>query len=130
VRFSVLDAADPDLPGRYDLVTVFEALHDMSRPVEALQAARRMLAEGGSVVVADEPVGDQFTAPAPDPERLSYAWSVVSCLPAAMGDPETAATGAVMRPATLARYAKEAGFRSTEPLPLSTDVWRFYRLTP
>ncbi|HZA83979.1 MAG TPA: hypothetical protein VFC13_21325, partial [Actinomycetes bacterium] len=77
-----------------------------------------------------QPVGDQFTAPAPDPERLSYAWSVVSCLPAAMGDPETAATGAVMRPATLARYAKEAGFRSTEPLPLSTDVWRFYRLTP
>jgi 2-polyprenyl-3-methyl-5-hydroxy-6-metoxy-1,4-benzoquinol methylase len=87
VRFAVVDAADPDLPGRSDLVTVFEALHDMSRPVEALRAARAMLAEGGSVVVADERVEDEFTALAPERERHAYSWSVVSCLPSAMGDP-------------------------------------------
>jgi 2-polyprenyl-3-methyl-5-hydroxy-6-metoxy-1,4-benzoquinol methylase len=130
VRFSVLDAADPDLPGRYDLVTIFEALHDMARPVEALAAARGMLAEGGSVVVADEPVADQLTVPASELERYAYGWSVVSCLPSAMGDPGTAATGAVMRPATLARYAQAAGFAHTEALPIDTDVWRFYRLVP
>jgi SAM-dependent methyltransferase len=153
VRFTVLDAADPDLPRprplrprsrprsrrrpapvavgrRYDLVTVFEALHDMARPVEALAAARRMLAKGGSVVVADEPVADEFTAPASEMERYAYAWSVVSCLPSVMGDPETAATGAVMRPATLARYARSAGFARTEALPVETEVWRFYRLVP
>ncbi|HEX4907370.1 MAG TPA: methyltransferase [Actinomycetes bacterium] len=130
VRFSVLDAAAPDLPGRYDLVTIFEALHDMARPVEALAAARGMLAEGGSVVVADEPVADEFGVPASDMERYAYGWSVVSCLPSAMDDPETAATGAVMRPATLARYAHAAGFARTETLPLESDVWRFYRLVP
>jgi 2-polyprenyl-3-methyl-5-hydroxy-6-metoxy-1,4-benzoquinol methylase len=130
VRFSVLDAADPDLPGRYDLVTIFEALHDMARPVEALAAARGLLAEGGSVVVADEPVADQLTVPASEMERYAYGWSVVSCLPSAMGDPGTAATGAVMRPGTLARYAQAAGFAHTEALPLDTDVWRFYRLVP
>jgi 2-polyprenyl-3-methyl-5-hydroxy-6-metoxy-1,4-benzoquinol methylase len=130
VRFSVLDAADPDLPARYDLVTIFEALHDMARPVEALAAARGMLAEGGSVVVADEPVADQLTVPASEMERYAYGWSVVSCLPAVMGDPGTAATGAVMRPATLARYAQAAGFARTEALAIDTDVWRFYRLVP
>ena len=130
VRFSVLDAADPDLPGRYDLVTIFEALHDMARPVEALAAARGMLAEGGSVVVADEPVADEFGVPASETERYAYGWSVVSCLPSAMDDPETAATGAVMRPATLARYAHAAGFARTETLPIDSDVWRFYRLVP
>jgi 2-polyprenyl-3-methyl-5-hydroxy-6-metoxy-1,4-benzoquinol methylase len=130
VRFSVVDAADPDLPGRYDLVTIFEALHDMARPVEALAAARRMLAEGGSVVIADEPVADEFTTAASEMERYAYGWSVVSCLPSAMGDPETAATGAVMRPQTLARYAQAAGFARTEALPVDSDVWRFYRLVP
>jgi hypothetical protein len=55
---------------------------------------------------------------------------VVSCLPSAMDDPETAATGAVMRPATLARYAHAAGFARTETLPIDSDVWRFYRLVP
>ena len=54
----------------------------------------------------------------------------MSCLPSAMGDPRTSATGAVMRPATLRRYAQEAGFASVEVLPLETETWRFYRLTP
>ena len=111
-------------------MTIFEALHDMSRPVDALRAARGMLAPSGSVIIADELVDDEFTAPASDLERYHYGWSVVSCLPAAMGDPRTAATGAVMRPATLRRYAQEAGFCGVEVLPLETENWRFYRLRP
>jgi SAM-dependent methyltransferase len=130
VRFAVVDAADPVVAGHYDLVTIFEALHDMARPVEALRAARAMLAEGGSVVIADERVEDEFTAPAPDPDRRAYGWSVVSCLPSAMGDPGTAATGAVLRPATLAGYAGAAGFRHTEALGVESADWRFYRLLP
>jgi hypothetical protein len=45
-----------------------------------------------------------FTAPASDLERYHYGWNVVSRLPAAMGEPRTAAAVAVMRPATLARW--------------------------
>jgi len=89
-----------------------------------------MLHEDGSVVIADELVADRFTAPAPATERAAYGWSVVSCLPSAMGDPQTAATGAVMRPATLRRYAAEAGFGTMQVLPIETDFWRFYRLVP
>ena len=128
VRFSVADASDPELSGTFDLVTILEALHDMSRPVEALRAARALLAEGGSVVIADELVQETFTAPAPEEESYTYGWSVVSCLPYAMDDPGSAAPGAVMRPATLQRYASEAGFGGVEILPIETDFWRFYRL--
>jgi 2-polyprenyl-3-methyl-5-hydroxy-6-metoxy-1,4-benzoquinol methylase len=130
VAFAATDASSPGTPGRYDLVTIFEGLHDMSRPVDALRAARGMLGQSGSVVIADELVEDEFTAHASDLERYHYGWSVVSCLPAAMGDPRTAATGAVMRPATLRAYAHEAGFHGVEVLPLETQTWRFYRLTP
>jgi hypothetical protein len=114
----------------YDLVTIFEALHDMSRPVDALRAARRMLRDGASVLVADERVDDQFTAPAPVLERHAYGWSVISCLPSAMGDPQTAATGAVMRPSTLRRYATAAGFSDVDVLAIESGPFRFYRLTP
>jgi hypothetical protein len=130
VRFAVGDASDPARRGGYDLVTIFEALHDLSRPVEALRVVRGMLAEGGTVLVADELVSDEFTVPAPARDRYAYGWSVVSCLPSAMGDPQTAATGAVMRPATLRRYAAAAGFAAVEDLPIRTDYWRFYRLLP
>jgi hypothetical protein len=65
-----------------------------------------MLADGGSVVIADELVEDVFTVPTPVGERRSSGWSVVSCLPSAMDDPETAATGAVMRSTVLRRYRR------------------------
>jgi 2-polyprenyl-3-methyl-5-hydroxy-6-metoxy-1,4-benzoquinol methylase len=128
VRFSVADAATQS--GQFDLVTILEALHDMARPVEALRTARQMLAPGGTVLVADELVEEEFTAPASDVERYHYGWSLMSCLPGAMGDPESAQTGAVMRPATLRRYATDAGFREVEVLPFHTTYFRFYRLIP
>jgi 2-polyprenyl-3-methyl-5-hydroxy-6-metoxy-1,4-benzoquinol methylase len=128
VTFSVSDASDSTTADEYDVVTIFEALHDMTRPVDALRAARRMLRNGGSVLVADERVDDQFTAPAPVLERHAYGWSVISCLPNAMGDPQTAATGAVMRPSTLRRYATAAGFSEVDVLAIDTGPFRFYRL--
>jgi precorrin-6B methylase 2 len=128
VTFLVADASDHLGDGGYDLVTIIEALHDMSRPVDALRAAREMLAEGGALLVVDELVQDEFTAPASDRDRHEYGWSVVSCLPGAMGDPQTRATGAVMRPSILRQYAMEAGFGDVEVLPIETDYWRFYRL--
>jgi 2-polyprenyl-3-methyl-5-hydroxy-6-metoxy-1,4-benzoquinol methylase len=130
VTFSVLDAAEPGLSGPYDLLTILEALHDMPRPVEVLAAARALLADGGSVLVVDAHVEDHFSAPASDRDRLAYGWSVLACLPEAMGDPETAATGAVMRPATLRRYAMDAGFRDMEISPIDNRYFRVYRLIP
>ena len=128
VTFSVADATDLGRAGGYDLVTIFEALHDMSRPVDALSAARQMLSEVGTLLVADGLVADEFTVPASQRERNEYGWSVVSCLPGAMGDPQTAATGAVMRPSLLRQYALQAGFGDVEVLPIHTGYWRFYRL--
>jgi hypothetical protein len=33
-----------------------------------------------------------------------------------------------MRPATLEKYAQEAGFSGIDILPIENDLWRFYRL--
>jgi SAM-dependent methyltransferase len=130
VTFTAADASGPGIPGQYDLVTIIEGLHDMSRPAGALRVARGMLTEPGCVIVADELVEDEFSAPASIEEQYHYGWSVVACLPAVMGDPDTAATGAMMRPAMLRRYALEAGFRDLEVLPVKAGMLRFYRLTP
>ena len=130
VSFEVRDAADSTLVGGYDLITVFEAVHDMSSPVEVLRTIRGLLAEGGTAIVADERVAEKFTAPGDEVERLMYGWSVLHCLPVGMAEQPSAATGTAMRPDTLRRYATEAGFRDVEILPIENDFWRFYRLTP
>ncbi len=130
VTFEVRDAADPVLAGRFDLVTIFEALHDMSHPVEALAAARALLGSGGSVVVVDERVAETFTAPGDEVERFMYGWSVLTCLPGGRTATGSAATGTVMRPSTLRSYATSAGFASVDILPVEHDFFRFYRLWP
>jgi SAM-dependent methyltransferase len=122
------DAGDPELAGSYQLVTVFEALHDMSRPVEVLRTLRGLAAEDGAVVVMDERVADAFTAPGDEVERLMYTYSVLCCLPVGLADTPSAGTGTVMRADTVRRYAAEAGFAEVEVLPIEHEVFRFYRL--
>jgi 2-polyprenyl-3-methyl-5-hydroxy-6-metoxy-1,4-benzoquinol methylase len=130
VTFQTIDATDYGIAGPYELVTVFEALHDMARPVDALRGFRGVLADGGAVVLADERVPERFSAPGSGFDRYIYGWSVMGCLPSTMTDPQSAATGAVMRPETLERYAREAGFARVEILPIEHFEWRFYRLFP
>ncbi len=128
VRFETRDAAGA-APGRYDLVCCFEALHDMAHPVEVLAAMRAMAAPGGTVFVVDERAADALTANDPDPiQRLFYTCSVLHCLPVGRSQEHSAATGTVMRTATLERYAVEAGYTSVEVLPIEHDMFRFYRL--
>jgi 2-polyprenyl-3-methyl-5-hydroxy-6-metoxy-1,4-benzoquinol methylase len=128
VRFEIRDAAAVAEDGPFDLVLVLEALHDMARPDEALRAIRKALAPGGSVLVADEKVGDQFHAPADDLERLMYGWSIVHCLPVAMAEQPTAAIGTVIRAATVQALATGAEFPRVEVVPVDGGFFRLYRL--
>ena len=131
MAFTCRDAADPELSGRYDLVTIFEALHDMSYPVDVLRAARGLLADGGRVLVADERTAERFALDAGDVERLYYGFSVLHCLPVGMVGENAAGTGTVMREDTVRGYAAN---RPASPIcevaPIENDFWRFYLLTP
>lgn len=128
VTFHLGDAADEQLEKGFDLVTIFEALHDMGDPAGALRTARHLLAPGGSVLVADERVADEFTAPGDELERFNYGWSVLHCLPATMAESPVEANGTVLRSPTVRRWAQEAGFSRFEELPIDFPFWRFYRL--
>jgi ubiquinone/menaquinone biosynthesis C-methylase UbiE len=128
VTFLLGDAATCRLGGPFDLVTMFETLHDMADPVAALRAARAVLAPGGSVLIADERVADEFSAPADPVERFMYGWSVLHCLPATIAEGATEANGTVLRAPTVQRWSREAGFSTCDVLPIDNPFWRFYRI--
>jgi 2-polyprenyl-3-methyl-5-hydroxy-6-metoxy-1,4-benzoquinol methylase len=129
VTFHQRDTADPSLKGEYDLVLIVEALHDLAQPVETLQTVHRLLRPGGVAIVADERTADQFTAPGDAVERFLYGVSTLLCLPAGMADQPSAATGTVIRPDTVRRYAREAGFPGAEEITaIEHPLLRFYRL--
>jgi 2-polyprenyl-3-methyl-5-hydroxy-6-metoxy-1,4-benzoquinol methylase len=114
--------------GAFDLITIFEALHDMADPGEVLRAAGTQLTPGGSILIADEKVAHEYAAPADPVERFHYACSVLHCLPATMAESPAEASGTALRAPTVARWATAAGL-TYEELPIDSPFWRFYRLT-
>ena len=133
VTFHVRDASEESLAGTYDLAVIFEALHDMAYPADVLRTMRRLVGSHGTVLVVDERADERFTAPGDEVQRSFYAYSTLCCLATGIADGSagrpSAATGTVMRPATLKRYAQDAGFTDAETLPIEHDFFRFYRLS-
>lgn len=128
VRFTGRTLAEPDCG--YDLVCVFDALHDLPRPVEVLAACRTALAAGGSVLVMEPNVSDEVQQPASTTERFFYAVSVLHCLPVSLTEQPSAATGTVIRPSVVRAYAEAAGLSEVTELPPVHRLHRLYRLRP
>ncbi|WP_205328191.1 trans-aconitate 2-methyltransferase [Glycomyces sp. YM15] len=128
VDFTDADVAGLSFEAEFDLVTMFETLHDMADPVGALRTARSLLAVGGSVLIGDERVADDLTDDGDLIERFQFGWSVVHCLPATMAEDPVEANGTMLRTPTLARWAQEAGFTYFQVAPIENDFWRFYLL--
>jgi precorrin-6B methylase 2 len=128
VAFHHRDAGEAGIDGQCDLVCAFECVHDMPDPVAVLRTMRRLVKPGGSVVIMDEKVADEFGAIGDLNERFFYGFSIAVCLPDGMSHQPSRATGTVMRTSTLTGYALEAGFSEVEVLPLDGGLFRFYLL--
>jgi SAM-dependent methyltransferase len=130
VRFHLADAAELAAAEPFDAAFAFECVHDLPRPAAVLESVRRAMRPDGVVVVMDEAVAEEFRAPSDDVDRMMYGYSLFVCLPDGLSTTPSAGTGTVMRPATLRRYAHEAGYAGVEVLPVDDfGFFRFYRLT-
>jgi SAM-dependent methyltransferase len=109
VRFEVASAQD--FPGEdYDLVCVFDALHDMGDPLAAARHIRAALAADGTWLLVEPMAGETVEENANPVGRIFYAASTFICTPAAQAQPGGVALGAQVPEAVLARLASDAGF--------------------
>lgn len=128
VRFELANAAAMAEQGPFDLVTILEALHDMANPEEVLRAAAAVLGDGGVVLVADEKVADEFTAPGDELERMMYGWSITHCLPASMSERPSAGLGTVLRAPVMKELGQAAGYGTVETLNVDAGFFQLHLL--
>lgn len=128
VRFHHVNGDAVGEKGSFDVVTLFECVHDMSDPVGVLGSVHELVKPDGHVVVMDEAVADAFGDSTDEVERLMYGFSLFVCLPDGMSHEGSLGTGTVMRPSKLEEYARAAGFSGISVLPIENDLWRFYEL--
>jgi SAM-dependent methyltransferase len=116
-RFEV--AAAKDFPGvGYDLVCMFDALHDMGDPVGAARRIRRALAPDGTLLLVEPFAGDALEQNLSPVGRAFYGLSTVICTPGSLAQEVGLGLGGQAGERRLAFVLREAGFthvrRATE----------------
>jgi SAM-dependent methyltransferase len=109
VRFEVARAQDYAGSG-YDLVTMFDALHDMGDPVGAATHARKTLKSDGTLMLVEPRAGDSLADNLNPVGRVYYAFSTSVCVPASLNQDVGAALGAQAGEKRLAEVVRQGGF--------------------
>jgi 2-polyprenyl-3-methyl-5-hydroxy-6-metoxy-1,4-benzoquinol methylase len=96
--------------GPFDLVCVFDALHDMGDPVGAARGVRSQLADDGTWMVVEPFAGDAVEDNLTPVGRVFYAGSTMLCTPNSLSQDVGLALGAQAGEARLAEVLREGGF--------------------
>jgi ubiquinone/menaquinone biosynthesis C-methylase UbiE len=108
-RFEVARAQDFGGSG-YDLVTMFDALHDMGDPVGAVAHVRETLASDGTLMLVEPMAGDSLPENLNPVGRVYYAGSTHICVPTSLNQEIGAALGAQAGEKRLSEVIREGGF--------------------
>ncbi len=109
IRFEVATAAA--FPGTgYDLVTMFDCLHDMGDPVGAARHVREALAPDGTWMIVEPLAGDTVQDNLNPLGRAYYAFSSFLCTPNSLSQEVALALGAQAGEARIREVVEAAGF--------------------
>lgn len=110
VAFQVADSSDFG-PGPYDVVTYFDALHDLGDPVASLRAAFAALVPGGMLVAVEPSSSDDYDGQVGDPvSRINFAASTALCTPTSLAQPGAFGLGNQGGPTARLELLAAAGF--------------------
>jgi SAM-dependent methyltransferase len=106
-------AAAKEAPGSdYDLVCIFDALHDMGDPVGAAKRVREMLKPDGTFMIVEPFANDSLAENLNPVGRMYYSASTMICTPGSKAQEVGLALGAQAGERRLTLLLEQAGFRS------------------
>jgi 2-polyprenyl-3-methyl-5-hydroxy-6-metoxy-1,4-benzoquinol methylase len=94
----------------YDLVTMFDCLHDMGDPIAAARRVREALAPDGTWLLVEPNASDKVEENFNPVGRLYYSGSTFLCVPNALSQPGGHALGAQAGEAAIRDVTAQAGF--------------------
>ena len=100
-----------DYPGQnYDLVAVFDCLHDMGDPVGAARHVRESLAQDGTWMIVEPFANDEMKDNLNPVGRVYYSFSTLLCTPCSRSQPGELCLGAQAGEAKIREVVTAAGF--------------------
>lgn len=100
-----------EFTGKYDLVTMFDCLHDMGDPAGAMKHIRSSLNEGGACMIVEPMASDSIEENLNPVGRLYYSASTMVCVPTSLAQESGTALGAQAGQSSLTKLIRDqAGF--------------------
>ena len=114
VTFEVAPATGYSGDG-YDLVTMFDCLHDMGDPVGAARHVRETIADDGTWMIVEPMAGDRLEDNLNPVGRAYYGFSTLLCTPSSLSQDVGLALGTQAGPARIRDVSTAAGFGRFRP---------------
>ncbi len=129
VRFEQLDAAER-LPGGHDLITAFQVIHDLTRPLAVLRSIRAALNPDGALLLLETTCNDRRELNVGPVATMLYGMSVQYCTPQCLAGGGEALGMMGMPEQKVREMAGAAGLSRITRLPFADLFYALYDLRP
>jgi ubiquinone/menaquinone biosynthesis C-methylase UbiE len=130
VCFEMRDAADlchpNNLSGRFDYITAFDAIHDQTRPLEALRGIHQLLKDDGAFSMIDIAAETDIDGNKDHPMGpFLYTVSLMHCMPVGLVD-GGAGLGMMWGRQLALKMLKQAGFGHVAVMEIPDDAFNLH----
>jgi 2-polyprenyl-3-methyl-5-hydroxy-6-metoxy-1,4-benzoquinol methylase len=129
MRFEVADAA-AGLPGRFDVITTFDVIHDSADPPGILRAIHDALEPTGRYICVDINCAENPEDNIGPLGTVLYGSSLSYCLPVSLASGGAGLGTLGLTPSRLNELARGAGFSQLRQVPIDDPFNNLYELTP
>jgi hypothetical protein len=109
IQFSSVSANDESVGNDYDLITLFDCIHDMGDPLAAMKFAKQSLKPDGTCMIIEPMANDKIEGNLNLIGRIYYAASTLVCVPNSLAD-NGPALGAQAGEKRIKEISEAAGF--------------------
>ena len=127
VRYEVRDAAS-DLPGRFDVITTFDVIHDAVDPVAVLRSIFRALKPDGIYVCVDANCSDKLEENTGPIGSLFHGISILYCMTTSLAGGGAGLGTLGLHEHKLRDLATVIGFRDIRRVPIEDPFNNLYEL--
>jgi len=129
VRFIATQLSAVKKDSGFDLITMCDALHDLTQPVETLEQVRALLKPDGTLFIVEPKAADRLEDNRNPVAATFYGFSVFHCMTQSLarGGP---GLGTCLGPAATERLVRQAGYARFQRLDIKSLTNLFYSAQP
>ena len=130
VSFEVGDPSSSGLPGRWDVISTLDVVHDAVDPAALVAGIRRSLDDDGTYLWLEINCADDHADNRGPLATVLYGFSLLYCMTTSLAHGGAGLGTCGCPPSVVEKLGRAAGFGSVRELPIENPINRLYELRP